>query len=162
MPDFGFGLFLLKRKVAPEFKNSGATFSTTLYIFKECTYFETKVEDGLSDSRKAGCRRSGGSLHKSRAWQKTYAPARTQSAVLSCTSVSSYGTFLCLAKDICTSQDTVSGTFLYFCIFIQYFSLPGRRLMHQPGRCLWYFSLNCASFRKKKTVPRAGPEMYFS
>ena len=88
MPDLSFGLFLLKRKVAPEFKNSGATFSTTLYIFKECTYFETKVEDGLSDSRKAGCRRSGGSLHKSRAWQKTYAPARTQSAVLFCTSVS--------------------------------------------------------------------------
>ena len=55
-----------------------------------------------------------------------------------------------LAEDICTSQDTVSGTFLYFYIFIQYFSLPGRRLMHQPGRCLWYFWLNCASFREKK------------
>ena len=88
MPDFGFGLFLFKKKVAPDFKNSGATFSTTLRMFKECTYFETKVEDGLSDSRKAGCRRSGGSLHKSRAWQKTYAPARTQSAVLFCSSVS--------------------------------------------------------------------------
>ena len=88
MPDFGFGFFLLKRKVAPEFKNSGATFSTTLYIFKECTYFETKVEDGLSDSRKAGCRRSGGFVAQE--------PR--------------------LAEDICTSQDTVSGTFLYFCV----------------------------------------------
>ena len=87
--------------MAPEFKNSGATFSTTLRMFKECTCFETRVEDGLSDSRKAACRRSGGSLHKSRAWQKTYAPARTSSLVL---------------------------------------------------------SLNCV----KKTVPRAGPEMYFS
>ena len=74
-------------------------------MFNECTYFETRVEDGLSDSRKAGCRRSGGSLHKSRAWQKTYAPARTQSAVLFCTSVSWCSTFLC------TSQDAVSGTF---------------------------------------------------
>ena len=47
-----------------------------------------------------------------------------------------------LAEDICTSQDTVSSTFLYFCIFRQYFSLPGRRLMHKPGRYLWYFWLN--------------------
>ena len=133
MPDLSFGLFLLKRKVAPEFKNSGATFSTTLYIFKECTYFETKVEDGLSDSRKAGCRRSGGSLHKSRAWQKTYAPARTQSAVLSCTSISSYSTFLCLAEDLCTSQDAVSGTF--------------------DSTVLRF---------EKKTAQRAGSEMYFS
>ena len=56
------------------------------------------------------------------AWQKTYAPARTQSAVLFCTSVSLDSTFLCLAEDF----------------------------MHQPGRRLRYFSLNCASFRKKQ------------
>ena len=119
--------------MAPEFKNSGATFSTTLRMFKECKCFETRVEDGLSDSRKAGCRRSGGSLHKSRAWQKTYAPARTQSAVLFCTSVSLDSTFLCLAEDLCTSQDAVSGTF--------------------HSTVLRFV---------KKTVPRAGPEMYFS
>ena len=63
-----------------------------------------------------------------RNWQKTYASSRTLSLVLF---------FI---------------TFLYFCIFIQYFSLPGRRLMHQPGRRLRYFSLNCASFRKKNST----------
>ena len=66
-----------------------------------------------------------------------------------------------LAEDICTSQDTVSSTFLYFCIFRQYFSLPGRRLMHQPGRRLRYFSLNCASFRKKKQYRGQGLKCTF-
>ena len=72
-----------------------------------------------------------------RNWQKTYASSRTLSLVLF---------FI---------------TFLYFCIFIQYFSLPGRRHMHQPGRRLWYYSLNCASFRKKKQYRGQGLKCTF-